>query len=134
MAAHDLQPADLRRVEIERFVQERRATGRVQLASTRALVALLGYLRGLGVVPPAGSREAPTPAGALLDDYAEYLRVGRGLAAETVRCYRTRLARSWPTASGPPAIWRSGRLMWRRSTSSCCRRRGAEAWARRRRP
>ena len=87
MAAHDLQPADLRRVEIERFVQERRATGRVQLASTRALVALLRYLRGLGVVPPADSREAPTAPGALLDDYAEYLRVGRGLAAETVRCY-----------------------------------------------
>src|SRR5438046_2167749 len=31
----------------------------------------------------------------------------------------TRLARFWPIASGPPAIWRSGRLMWRRSTSSC---------------
>jgi hypothetical protein len=32
-------------------------------------------------------REAPTPAGALLAEYAEYLRVQRGLAAETVRCY-----------------------------------------------
>jgi site-specific recombinase XerD len=87
VAAHRLEPGDLREVEIERFVQERRATGRVQLASARALVPLLGYLRGLGVVPPAGSREAPTLAGALLDRYAEYLRVRRGLAAETVRCY-----------------------------------------------
>ena len=38
-------------------------------------------------MPPAGSREAPTPAGALLDRYAEYLLVARGLAAETVRSY-----------------------------------------------
>jgi site-specific recombinase XerD len=38
-------------------------------------------------VPPAASREAPTPAGALLDRYAEYLLVRRGVAAETVRGY-----------------------------------------------
>jgi integrase/recombinase XerD len=87
MAARDLELNDLQGVEIERFVQERRATGRVQLASARALVPLLGHLRRLGVVPPAASREARTPAGALLDRYAEYLLVGRGLAAETVRGY-----------------------------------------------
>jgi hypothetical protein len=87
MAAHELEPADLRTVEIERFVHERRATGRVQLASIRALVRLLGYLRGLGVVPARGIAEAPTLAGTLLDRYAEYLRVQRGLALETVRCY-----------------------------------------------
>jgi hypothetical protein len=66
MAAQDLEPADLGSVEIERFLRERRATGRLQLASARALVPLLGYLRGLGVAPPAGSREAPTPAGAIV--------------------------------------------------------------------
>jgi integrase/recombinase XerD len=49
MQAHNLEPRDLRRVEIERFVQERRTMGRVQLASARALVPLLRYLRGLGV-------------------------------------------------------------------------------------
>jgi integrase/recombinase XerD len=87
MAARDLEPGDLQRVEIERFVHERRASGRLQLASARALVPLLGYLRGLGVVPAPGSREAPTPAGALLDRYAEYLLVRRGLARETVRGY-----------------------------------------------
>ena len=86
MAVHDLELDDLRSVEIERFVQER-TTGRAQLASTRALVPLLGHLRGLGAVPPAASREAPTPAGTLLDRYAEYLLVQRGLAAETVRGY-----------------------------------------------
>ena len=87
MAAQDLEPADVGSVEIERFLRERRATGRLQLASARALVTLLGYLRGLGVAPPAGSREAPTPAGALLEAYAEHLTVRRGLAAETLRGY-----------------------------------------------
>jgi site-specific recombinase XerD len=87
MAARDLEPAALGGIEIERFLWERRAAGRVQLASARALVPLLGYLRGLGVAPPAGVREAPTPAGALLEAYAEHLTVRRGLAAETVRGY-----------------------------------------------
>ncbi|MGH2968955.1 MAG: tyrosine-type recombinase/integrase [Solirubrobacteraceae bacterium] len=87
MAAHDLELNDLRGVQTEQFIQERRATGRARLASPRALVPLLGHLRGIGVVPPAASRNARTPAGALVDRYAEYLLVGRGLAAETVRCY-----------------------------------------------
>jgi site-specific recombinase XerD len=86
MAAHDLELDDLRGVEIERFVQER-TTRWAQLASTRALVPLLGYLRGLGVVPSPASREAATPAGALVERYAEYLLVRRGLATETVRGY-----------------------------------------------
>jgi integrase/recombinase XerD len=87
MAARDLEPEELRGVEIERFVCERRASGRIQLVSARALVPLLGYLRGLGVGPAAGSREAPTPAGELLDRYADHLLVRRGLAGETVRGY-----------------------------------------------
>jgi integrase/recombinase XerD len=62
MAAHGLEPGDLHKVEIERFVQERRATRRVQLVSARAPVPLLGYLSGRGVVPPAGSREANVPS------------------------------------------------------------------------
>jgi integrase/recombinase XerD len=86
LVAQDLAPAALGRAQIERFVQERRAS-HTQLASAHALKPLLGYLRRLGVVPPAGSREAPTPAGALLDRYAEYLLVGRGLKPTTVRNY-----------------------------------------------
>lgn len=87
MLAHGLEPGELRGVELKRFVQERRASGRTQLASPRALDRLLVYLRGLGVLPPGGSREASTPAGALLDRYAEYLLVRRGLTPSTVRNY-----------------------------------------------
>ena len=86
LEAHHLEPGALHRVEIERFVRERRAS-HLQLASTRALEPVLGYLRGLGVVPPRGSQEAPTPAGALLDRYAEYLLQQRGLKPSTVRNY-----------------------------------------------
>jgi integrase/recombinase XerD len=87
MAERDLEPGALRGVEIERFVQDRRASGRVQLSSARALVPLLRYLGDLAGVPAAASREAPTPAGGLLDRYADYLQVEPGLAAETVRGY-----------------------------------------------
>ena len=71
LAAHDVEPAALSSAQIERFVKERRAS-HAQLASTRGLRPLLGYLRGVGVVASAGSREALTPAGAPLDRYAEY--------------------------------------------------------------
>jgi integrase/recombinase XerD len=86
MAVHDVEAAVLGRGEIERFVRERRVT-HARLASARALTPLLAHLRGLGVVPAAGSREASTPAGELLDRYAEYLRTQRGLKASTIRNY-----------------------------------------------
>jgi hypothetical protein len=57
MAAYELEPADLHKVEIERFVEERRATGRVQLASIRALAPLLGHLpREKALARPPGRR------------------------------------------------------------------------------
>ena len=87
MAERDLEPGALRGVEIERFVRDRRASGRVQLASARALVPLLRYLRDLAGAPVVASREARTPARALLERYADYLLVQRGLAVETVRGY-----------------------------------------------
>jgi integrase/recombinase XerD len=86
MAARDLEPGALGRWEIERFMAETRVSHR-ELFSVSALEPPLGYLRGLGVVPPVGSREAPTPAGDLLDRYADYLRVRRGAKASTIRSY-----------------------------------------------
>jgi site-specific recombinase XerC len=86
LAAHELEPAALDREQIAEFVAERR-TSHTHLASVRGLEALLGHLRALGVVPPEGSREAATPAGELLDRYADYLRLRRGLKASTIRNY-----------------------------------------------
>ena len=86
MAANELGPAALGRGEVERFLQERRAS-HAHLASARAVHVLLAYLRALGVVPAAGSREAANTAGELLDRYADYLSIRRGLKPGTVRNY-----------------------------------------------
>jgi len=56
----------------------RRAAGYANHVSARAMSPLVGYLRGLGVAPPASS---PTPVGAvevLLADYREYLAIEPG--------------------------------------------------------
>lgn len=86
LVAHELGPPALDGVQIATFVAERRVS-HTHLASMRGMQELLGYLRALGVVPAAGSREAPTPAGELLDRYAVYLRVRRGLKSSTIRNY-----------------------------------------------
>jgi integrase/recombinase XerD len=86
MTARGVEPGALGAREIEQFLAARRSSYR-DLVSLWALEPPLGYLRGLGVVPPAGSREAPTPGGELLNRYADYLRVRRGVKASTIRNY-----------------------------------------------
>jgi len=63
------------------------ARGRSFLRSGRALGPLLGYLRGLGVVPPAAAVVPEDPAGVLLARFGEWLSGERGLAPATVRSY-----------------------------------------------
>lgn len=76
-----------------------RARGRLPLASVRPLVE---YLRLTGVI--AGEAAGPqTAVDRLIDDYREWLLVGRGLAASTVRA-REIVARRF--LAGPPlAAW-----------------------------
>lgn len=57
------------------------------LRSGRALGPLLGYLRGLGVVPPAAAFVPADPVGALLARFGEWLSAERGLAPATVSSY-----------------------------------------------
>jgi integrase/recombinase XerD len=64
--AHALSPAAL-----EQFWADRRAAGYGDFASPKALAPLLGYLRGLGVVPPAQEPEL-TVVEALLERYRTY--------------------------------------------------------------
>jgi site-specific recombinase XerD len=69
------------------FLAARREAGYYGWLSERGLAPLLGFLRGLGVVPEP---EEAVPAGAaevLLDRYRGYLAVERGLVASTVRYY-----------------------------------------------
>jgi integrase/recombinase XerD len=72
---------------VEAFLAGCRASGYTCWLSVRGLAPLLGYLRGLGVVPgPAGDPPA-TAAEVLLERYRGYLAGERGLAASTAGCY-----------------------------------------------
>jgi site-specific recombinase XerD len=72
---------------VREFLAARRVAGRRIGMTDRALAPILGYLRGLGLVPlPA----APTPTTAvelLLADYRRFLVQERGLADSTVKHY-----------------------------------------------
>jgi integrase/recombinase XerD len=72
---------------VERFIGERRASGERDYVSARAMAPLLGYLRGLGVAPTPAPRASVTAAEVLLERFAEYLAVERGLTLETVEGY-----------------------------------------------
>lgn len=87
LAAGGLDAGDLTAVRVEQFVEQRRASGRSQLVSARALGPLLDYLRRSGVAPPP-ERPAPlTPSDLLIERYASYLLLRRGLCRSTVRNY-----------------------------------------------
>ena len=65
--------------ELERFLAARRAAGYTNYLSPKALVPLVRYLRGLGVVPVA-EQPALSAVDALLERYRAYLMTERGLA------------------------------------------------------
>lgn len=86
LAEHGLGGEDFSSAQVERFLAARRAGGYRTFLSPKGLAPLLGYLRGLGVVPPA-SGPALTVVEALLERYRGYLLGERGLAPGTVRGY-----------------------------------------------
>lgn len=87
LAERGLGPAALGAPEVvEEFFAGRREVGYANYRTVKALVPLLGYLRGLEVVAPPRVAEL-TPAQALLERYRAYLTGERGLAATTARGY-----------------------------------------------
>ena len=87
MTAEGLTSAELTEEVLARFVADRRRVTS-NMRSRRALVPLMGYLRDLGVAPPAQAVLVPvSPGEVLLERFEKYLSVERGLAAETVRSY-----------------------------------------------
>jgi integrase/recombinase XerD len=72
---------------VERFLAERRAAGYTNYFTARAMAPLLGYLRGLGVAPPASPVIAVGAVESLLAGYREYLAVERGLTVDTIEGY-----------------------------------------------
>ena len=93
LAANGLGPADFDTGNVESFLVDRRASGRVRRLTPRGLIPLLGYLRGLGVVPASLPVRPVSSAEVLLDRFGVYLVNERGLAARTVAGYRRVAAR-----------------------------------------
>lgn len=86
LSAQGLAAGDLTVEVADRFVAARRCSHR-SLRSSRALVPLLAYLRSRGGIPPAPVVVAVEPVDVLLERFALYLSIERGLAVATVRSY-----------------------------------------------
>ena len=84
----DLSPAQLSPARIEEFLIHRQARGQARWTTPRALVPLLGYLRGLGIVPAPAAPAPASPAEVLLVEFAGYLATERGLGSATIAGYR----------------------------------------------
>jgi len=78
---------DLTADRVLEFVEVRRAMGYTGQRSQRALTALLGYLRGLGVTPTRPEPAAVTPAEVLVEEYCAWLTSERGLTEGSVEVY-----------------------------------------------
>jgi integrase/recombinase XerD len=86
MESEGLDVASLTPRVVGRFVAERRRQGYLRKVSPRSLRRLLGYLDGLGVLPPA-EEVVVSPVERLLEAFCGYLIEERGLAPGSVERY-----------------------------------------------
>ncbi len=82
---------DLSMAQVDRFMADRRAAGVRKLKTRKALGSILGYLRGLGLVPAAETHLEDGPAGEILHRYRQFLTTERGLVPVTGLGYVNRL-------------------------------------------
>jgi integrase/recombinase XerD len=87
LAAASLDVSGLTSVTATQFVAERLVAGQHRYVTAAALVPLLGYLRELGVAPPAEPVVGVGPVEELLARFGRYLLAERGLTSGTVRGY-----------------------------------------------
>jgi hypothetical protein len=73
LAEQDLDASGMTPRRADLFRVARRSEGYVRSGSARALSPLLGYLRGLGIVPESAAAAVATPAEVLLAEYRDYL-------------------------------------------------------------
>lgn len=84
-----MEPEEFNQRHVEQFLVDRRADGYARSRSPRALIPLLAYLRGQGVMPEPVHTVPAGPWGKLLEEFAGYLAGERGLAKQTIVAYRT---------------------------------------------
>jgi site-specific recombinase XerD len=87
LEGQQLAMADLTVAKVDRFMADRRAAGVRKLKTRKALGAILVYLRGLGLVPPAENPVEDGPVGEILERYTRFLAVERGLTAAAILRY-----------------------------------------------
>jgi len=87
LAVRGLGVDELNPARVEEFLAHRRAEGYTLWLSAKAMVPMLGYLRGLGVVPTPAPTALASEAEQLREHYRAYLVEERGLAAGTVAGY-----------------------------------------------
>ena len=80
--------AELSAARAEEFLCERRSNGHKRWVTPRAMEALLGHLRQLGLVPAPTAPAPAGPLGRLLGEFVEYLASERALVPGTIEGYR----------------------------------------------
>lgn len=78
---------DLSMAQVDRFMADRRAACVRKLKTRKALGPILGFLRGLKLVPAAETPVEDDPIQAILSRYRRYLTTERGLATVTAGRY-----------------------------------------------
>ena len=86
LAQEGLGVSELTAGRVEEFLMARRGEGHSQRLSENAMMPLLAYLRGLGVLPFSPPK-ALTPVEVLVEEYRRYLESERGLAPMSVKRY-----------------------------------------------
>ena len=87
LAGEGLDAGALTPAVVAEFLAARRAAGYTAHRSPKSLAPLLGYLRGLGVMPEPAPPPAEGPVEVLLEWYRRYLLGERGLGPATARGY-----------------------------------------------
>lgn len=102
------QPATFDSAAVQEFLVHRRASGVVRRLTPRGLIPLLGYLRGLGVVPGPTEPAQDGPMDWLVVEFRGYLLSERGLSPRTVVGYQRVAARFLATCSPELRMRRRG--------------------------
>lgn len=87
LEAEGIEASDLNAVAAERFMAARRKAGMERHVTVKSLASLLEYLSDLGVITVSEVRAVTDPVEEVLDRFARYLQVERGLGRGTVIGY-----------------------------------------------
>ena len=108
LAAEDVAVSGLSSDVAEQFCAARRAAGHTNRATVRSLDPVLGYLRALGVAPPASSPDPAGPVEELLARFRRYLEHERGLVPAAASGYVAKVRPFVARFDGPDGLelWR----------------------------